>query len=387
MIGPIALFTPPLVIADLQFPPVPHLRCSGRNIPRNVALRHARSYHVPNEKSSRVKPMGNSLPPLNALRAFEAAARHLSFKMAAEELHVSPTAVSHQIRTLEEYLQVRLFRRLNRALELTDAAQAVLPRLRDGFQCLAEAVEALRKKESIRILSISAAPAFVTKWLVPRLQRFVARHPDIEVRISATMHSVDGHHAAAQAAAEPMGIHDEAPGVEIRFGAGHYPGFRVDKLLSVCVTPACSPRLLQGEHALRSPDDLRHHTLLHDDALRLADGQADWAVWLHRAGVTTVDPARGPHLSHAALALDAAADGLGVALTIEPLAAADLATGRLIAPFELRIPLSSAYYVVCQEALVNQPHIVAFRQWLLAEARATAPSGTRARPKIRRSRT
>ncbi|MGH7319248.1 MAG: transcriptional regulator GcvA [Candidatus Rokuibacteriota bacterium] len=330
--------------------------------------------------------MGTSLPPLNALRAFEAAARHLSFKMAAEELHVSPTAVSHQIRTLEEYFQVRLFRRLNRPLELTAAAQAALPKLREGFQCLAEAVEALRKKESVRILSISAAPAFVAKWLVPRLQRFVARHPDIEVRISATMHSVDGHHAEAQAMAEEMGIRDEAPGVEIRFGAGHYPGFHVDKLLSVCVTPACSPRLLQGEHALRSPDDLRHHTLLHDDALRLADGQADWAVWLKRAGVTNVDPTRGPHFSHAALALDAAADGLGLALTMEPLAAADLATGRLIAPFELRVPLSSAYYVVCQEARASQPHIAAFRQWLLAEAGGMGRGGARRLPRIRRSR-
>jgi LysR family glycine cleavage system transcriptional activator len=335
----------------------------------------------------RGSPVGTPLPPLNALRAFEAAARHLSFKMAAMELHVSPTAVSHQIRTLEDYLQVRLFRRLHRALELTEDARAALPKLRDGFQCLVEAVEALRRKESIRILSISAAPAFVTKWLVPRLQRFVARHPDIDVRIAATMHSVDGRHAEAGAMAEPADIRDEAPDVEIRFGTGHYPGSRVDKLLSVCVTPVCSPRLLQGEHALRGPEDLRHHTLLHDDALRLHDEQAEWAAWLNRAGVKNVDATRGPHFSHAALALDAAADGLGVALTMDTLAAADLATGRLIAPFELRVPVSSAYYVVCQEARANQPHIAAFREWLLAEAGATGRTGTRKRhPKTRRSR-
>jgi LysR family transcriptional regulator, glycine cleavage system transcriptional activator len=314
---------------------------------------------------------GNELPPLNALRTFEAAARHLSFKKAAVELHVSPTAVSHQIRTLEEYLQVRLFRRLHRALELTDEAQAALPKLREGFQCLVEAVEALRRRESIRTLSISAPPALVTRWLVPRLRRFVARHPDIDVRVAATMHSVDGRHAEAEAIAEPTDLHDAAPDVEIRFGAGHYPGFRVEKLLSAWVTPVCSPRLLQGEHALKSPEDLRHHALLHDDALRLADDQAEWAVWLDRAGVTNVDATRGPHFSHAALVLDAAADGLGVALTLGPLAATDLATGRLIAPFELRIPLSSGYYVVCQEIRADQPHIAAVREWLLAEAKAT----------------
>jgi DNA-binding transcriptional LysR family regulator len=230
----------------------------------------------------RVNRIGIPLPSLNALRAFEAAARHLSFKMAAEELHVSPTAVSHQVKALEEYLQVRLFRRLHRALELTEEAQAALPKLREGFECLAEAVEALRRKERTRILSISAPPAFVTKWLVPRLRRFVVLHPDIEVRIAATMHSVDGRHAAAEAIADPADILDETPDLEIRFGAGHYPGFRVDKLLSVRITPVCSPGLSQGEHALRSPEDLRHHTLLHDDALRLADVQADWAVWLNR---------------------------------------------------------------------------------------------------------
>lgn len=330
--------------------------------------------------------METALPSLNALRAFEAAARHRSFKLAAEELHVSPTAVSHQIRTLEEHLQVRLFRRLNRALELTDDAQVALPKLREGFQCLAEAVEALRRKERIRTLSISAAPAFVTKWLVPRLHRFVALHPDIEVRIAATMHSVDGRHGEAEAMAEPADTRAEARDVEIRFGTGHYQGFRVDKLLSVSVTPVCSPGLLQGEHALRSPEDLCHHALLHDDALRLADEQADWAVWLDRAGVKTVDATRGPHFSHAALALDAAADGLGVALTMEPLAVAELATGRLIAPFELRVPLSSVYYVVCQEARANQPEIAAFRQWLLAEAGAPGPSRTPKRhPKTRSS--
>jgi LysR family glycine cleavage system transcriptional activator len=315
--------------------------------------------------------MATDLPPLNALRAFEAAARHLSFKKAAGELHVSPTAVSHQIRTLEAYLHVRLFRRLHNALELTEAAQVALPKLREGFQCLIEAVEALGTKTAVRILSIAAPPAFVTKWLVPRLQRFVARHPEIEVRIGATMHAVDRRHTEPNAGAESAATAEEGPDLEIRFGTGRYPGCRVEKLLSVNVLPVCSPRLVEGEQALRSQEDLRHQTLLHDDALRLNDEQAEWAVWLNRAGVPNAEATRGPHLSHAALVLDAAADGLGVALTIEPLAAVDLATGRLVAPFELRIPLSSAYYVVCQQARENQPHIMAFREWLLAEARAT----------------
>ena len=181
------------------------------------------------------------LPPLNALRAFEAAARHLSFKRAAAELHVSPAAISHQIKALENHLEVQLFERRNRGLALTDIARAALPKVSDGFQSLAEGVGAMRVKDATVTLSLSAAPAFAAKWLVPRLQHFIALNLGIEVNLSATIQSVDDLRADARATVEPADIESRQPDMEIRFGSGNYPGFRVDKLLSVSLVPVCSP--------------------------------------------------------------------------------------------------------------------------------------------------
>ena len=314
--------------------------------------------------------MTTRLPPLNALRAFEAAARHLSFKRAAAELHVSPAAISHQVKALEEYLDVQLFERRNRRLALTDMARAGLPKMSDGFQSLAEGVEAMRAKDATVTLSLSAAPAFAAKWLMPRLQRFIALKLGIEVNLSATIQSVDDLRAEAKATVEPADIELREPYMEIRFGSGNYPGFRVDMLLPVSLTPVCSPLLMAGEHPLHTPEALRHHTLLHDDTVESLEGNPDWGMWLKRAGVTDVNPARGPHFTHGALALDAAADGLGVALGIDVIAAGDIAAGRLVAPFELRLPLPSAYYIVSPEARAEEPHVTAFRDWLLQEARS-----------------
>ncbi len=300
--------------------------------------------------------MSARLPPLNALRAFEAAGRHLSLTRAAEELHVTPAAVSHQIKSLEDYLEVKLFRRLNRALLLTDAGQACLPGLRDGFERLAEAVEAARLQVARRALNVSVAPSFGAKWLVPRLDHFYAAHPGTDVRVDASTRLVD-----------PL---REDIDLCIRYGQGSYPGLHVECLMADEVIPVCSPELLKGSSPLRTPADLRHQTLLHAD-LPFKDGYPDWRMWLAAAGVKNFDVERGPRFTMASMAVQAAIAGQGVALAGSVLVEDDVAAGRLVNPFELRFPVKFAYYVVCPEATVNQPRVVAFRNWLKEEAQTS----------------
>ena len=312
--------------------------------------------------------MSQRLPPLNALKAFEAAARHLSVKKAAVELNVTPAAVSHQIRTLEEYLDLQLFHRYNRALELTDAARACLPKLREGFDCLAQAVERLRTHTSGGMLTVSAAPSFAARWLMPRLHRFIAAHHEIDVRVSARMRrvSVDGKVDVAERATIETWLDDSD--VAILYGHGHYPDMDVHRLLSLTITPICSPKLLTGEHPLRTPEDLKHHMLLHDDTGDMYDGESFWEVWLEAAGVTGIDAKRGARFSHAVLALEAAIDAVGVVSSMPSLAAEELASGKLVMPFDLKVPLDSAYYLVCEPHAKTRPSVAAFRDWLIAEA-------------------
>lgn len=324
-------------------------------------------------------PMGRRLPPLNTLRAFEAAARHLSFTRAAEELHVTPGAVSHQVRALEEYLGVALFRRLTRAVALTEAGQACLPKLTEGFACLAEGVERLRAGEEGGVLVVSAAPAFAAKWLLPRLHRFTAAHPAIDLRLSTGLGLIDAVRPEASASLGEASDPTEDAHLAIRFGTGRYPGFRAEKLFPTSVIPVCSPRLLTGEHPIRTPNDLRRHPLLHNDAVYFDQPRSDWAVWLDEAGVEGVDAERGSRFSHAALALDAAADGLGVALTVSLLAVPDLVAGRLAAPFPLALPSPFAYYLVHPEGTADRPKVAAFRRWLLLEVKR-ARAGLRRHP-------
>ena len=312
--------------------------------------------------------MSQRLPPLNALKAFEAAARHLSVKKAAVELNVTPAAVSHQIRTLEEYLDLQLFHRYNRALELTDAARACLPKLREGFDCLAQAVERLRTHTSGGMLTVSAAPSFAARWLMPRLHRFIAAHHEIDVRVSARMRrvSVDGKVDVAERATIETWLDDSD--VAILYGHGHYPDMDVHRLLSLTITPICSPKLLTGEHPLRTPEDLKHHMLLHDDTGDMYDGESFWEVWLDAAGVTGIDAKRGARFSHAVLAFEAAIDAVGVVASMPSLAAEELASGKLVMPFDLKVPLDSAYYLVCEPHAKTRPSVAAFRDWLIAEA-------------------
>jgi LysR family glycine cleavage system transcriptional activator len=310
------------------------------------------------------------LPPLNALKAFETAARHLSVKKAAAELSVTPAAVSHQVKSLENYLGVPLFLRHNRMLELTDAARACLPKLREGFESLAQAVERLRAHKGGAMLTVSAAPSFAARWLMPRLHRFLESHPDIDARISARLRQVvEGGRrgAAAERATIEAWLGDSD--VAILYGRGDYPGYRVDKLFGLTITPICSPRLLTDpEHPLLRPADLKHQLLLHDETGDLYDGESFWEVWLKAAGLGDIDVSRGSHFSHAVLAFEAAAEGHGVVATMPVLAESDLHAARLVTPFTLRVPLQSAYYLVRAESAVGRPGVNAFRDWLLGEA-------------------
>ena len=298
--------------------------------------------------------MAERLPPLNALRAFEAAARHLSLTRAAEELHVTPAAVGHQVKVLEQHLGAPLFARLNRALELTPAGQSLLPGLSDAFYRLAEAVETFRRRDANRPLTVSMPPSFGATWLMPRLERFRERHPDIDVRLEASNRVADL-------------IHDDVD-VGLRYGLGDYPGMRVDCLLSEEVFPVCSPRLLEGKHPLTTLENLRWHTLLHVDGYVQDDFWPDWAMWLHSAGMADVDVRRGLHFSETRLALQAAASGHGIALGSRVLAGNELESGRLVRPFAHGSRMSFAYYMVCPEALADAPRIAAFRRWIIEEA-------------------
>jgi len=307
-------------------------------------------------------------PPLNALRAFEAAARHSSFKIAAKEMHVTPGAVSHQVKLLEEYLGVQLFRRLTRALELTTEAHAMLPKVREGLDALHAAVERVRSREEMASLTVVTPPNFAARWLVPRLSGFTLSHPTIELHLAARQSMVDQHENGAFVIPE-ADTRADSPAVMVRFGGGHYPGSRVDEVFSAVYVPVCSPRLLEGEHPLRKPDDLRHHTLLHDDTVVEEGARPSWNDWLQSVGVTDIDATRGPHFSDAALAMDAAIEGMGVTLAIKSLVTSEIETGRLAVPFDIASPTGYAYYLVTPESAVDIRAVSAFRDWLLDEAR------------------
>jgi LysR family glycine cleavage system transcriptional activator len=289
------------------------------------------------------------LPPLNALRAFEAAARHLSFSKAADELAVTPAAVSHQIKGLEEWLAIPLFRRLNRAVMLTDEGQAYLLGIRDGLEAIGNATEKILLQGTSGSLTISTLPSFAARWLLPRLSRFQQRHPDINVRISATDILTDFHRESVDAV--------------LRYGSGNYPDLHSELLLQEDnLFPVCSPALLEGPHPLTRPSDLAHHTLLHDDL------RVDWETWLSVADVKGIDSKKGLSFNDSSMVLSAAMAGQGVALGRSTLAAEDLKAGRLVKPFDIELKGGSAYYFVCPKEFVARPQIIAFRDWLFEEA-------------------
>jgi LysR family glycine cleavage system transcriptional activator len=303
--------------------------------------------------------------PFGALRVFESAARHLSFKDAAEELFITPAAVSQQMKSLEHQLGVKLFIRHNRGLSLTEEAKQGLPLLSQGFNDLIQGVELIRSAHIEPNLTIWMAPSFAAKWFVPRLNRFADKHPDIDLNISASPNLVDS--SAPRKSIPVENFRRDNVDIAIRFGKGDYPGCRVDKLFSVSAIPLCSPLLMHGDHPLRTPQDLRFHTLIHDDTLY--EGRPDWPTWLKAAKVSDIDAERGLHFNHGNLAINAAVDGQGVVLSMKALASGDIAAGRLVTPFNIALPLEYAYYLITLEELTDHPHTAAFRDWLLQEAR------------------
>lgn len=299
--------------------------------------------------------MTRRLPPLNGLRAFEASARYLSFTKAAEELHVTPAAVSQQVKSLEDYFGVQLFRRLTRALLLTDAGQQVLPVLQEGFDLLAQADQMLRSQEDQKILTVSVAPSFGAKWLVPRLDRFRRAYPDYDIRIDATDTKAD--------------FKRDNIDVALRYGRGDYPGLVSECLLEESVTPVCSPALLKGAHPLINLEDLQHHTLLHVDWKMESDAAPNWRMWLRASGVETNEADRGPRFSMESMAVQAAIEGQGVVLSSHALVSDDLAKGRLIQPFCVQTNQQTqfSYYLVYPEAHLQRPKVVAFKNWVTLE--------------------
>ncbi len=297
--------------------------------------------------------MSRRIYPLNALRAFEVSARNLSFVKAAEELYVTPAAISHQVKRLEAYLGVQLFRRLPRGLLLAEPGQVLLSELREVFLRLDKAMERVLQSDSRGALTISVAPMFAVKWLVPRMQRFDALYPDIDVRMSSSLGVIDFQRDAFDAA--------------VRLGHGQYPGLEAVKLFDESVTPMCSPRLLEGPDTLQSPDDLRHHVLLHDDSMAFEPATPNWNTWLDAVGAKRVDASRGPHFSQPDHALQAAIDGAGVVLGWRYLAADDLVAGRLVQPIDLIVPLGSAFYLVYPKAYTDRQKVMVFRDWLIEE--------------------
>ena len=297
--------------------------------------------------------MPTRLPPMNTLRAFEAAARYLSFTLAAEELHITQAAVSHQIKVLEQALGVRLFRRLNRAIRLTEEGQEFVSEVRMALNHLATAVEKLAAPDAGGPLTVSVLPSFASKWLVPRLGRFRDKHPEIDVRIDPSNQLTD--------------FRRDDVDLVVRYGKGEYEGLHSVRLMTEDIFPVCSPALLKGPNALSKPEDLRHHTLLHDDAY------VDWAMWLLVAGVKGIGQHQGPFFTDSAMVVQAAVEGQGVALARGALAAGDIKAGRLVKPFNIAIPTKYAYYILSPKATSHHPKIAAFRGWLLEEVAAGDP--------------
>ncbi|TWT14846.1 transcriptional regulator GcvA [Reyranella sp. CPCC 100927] len=293
------------------------------------------------------------LPPLNSLRAFVVAAKHMSFSKAAGELHVTPAAISQQIKQLEDQLGCELFRRSNRNLVLTDEGQACLPGLADAFERIVQALEQIDAAGQAGPLTVSVAPSFAAKWLVPRLDNFRTVHPEIDVRISASMHLVD--------------FDVEDVDCAIRYGAGDYGDLFSEKIIEETVFPVCSPTLARTGGALKKPRDLARFTLLHDDSPDQDPSCPDWRMWLKAAGVTDVDATRGMRLNQSSLVLEAATAGHGVALAKGTLAAEDLRTGRLVRPFNVTQTLDFAYYLVCPRRKTSLAKVVALLRWLRAQ--------------------
>ncbi|ANG64329.1 LysR family transcriptional regulator [Marinobacterium aestuarii] len=296
------------------------------------------------------------LPPLKALRAFEAAGRHESLKQAADELHVTTGAVSQQVKLLEEFLGVDLFKRLNKSVRLTEAGRAALPLIESGFELLNQAVTRAQEFGNQNLITISVAPSFGAKWLLPRLELFRKAHPDIDLRVDASTRLVDFSY--------------EDVDLAIRYGPPKERGMHLEALTDEIVFPVCSPRLLERGKVFRQPQDLAGQTLLH------FEGRADdrefpgWGHWLGAAGVASLEVVNGPRFSMSSMVLQAAMDGQGIALGSSVLAADDLRAGRLVRLFDVSVQAQHSYYLICTRNTLNRPDIQRFVQWIKQEMTA-----------------
>ena len=295
--------------------------------------------------------MHRRLPPLVALRVFECAARHLSFTRAADVLGVTPPAVSHQIKALEDWLGTPLFKRLNRTIRLTKAGEIYAPMLTSAFNTLAEATNKVINMGGARVLQVGALDSFAAVWLLPRLHRFRERHPALDVRFNTLGQDAD-----------PLA--SGSVDLEIRYGSGAWPSLHVREIMREDIFPVCSPRLLEGKHPLKSLHDLKHFDLLHDVAT------LDWSTFLAHCGVTDVDPERGYGFTQSHFVLQACIDGNGVALGREAIVAEALARGQLVRPLAESVPSEYSYYIVAREEEADLPHVTAFAEWIIEETRS-----------------
>ncbi len=298
--------------------------------------------------------MPRPLPPLNALRAFEVAARLLSFTRAADEMNVTQAAISHQVKALEERLGVKLFRRLPRRLLLTDEGQALLPDLRDAFNRMALAVDRISARSATGTLTVSSMTTIVMTWLVPRLPRFQTAHPEIDVRLMTTQRLVD--------------FAREDIDVAIRFGTGKWPGAKVERMFGEVLTPLCGKQFIGR---IKTPSDLRSLPLLRTTE------EDEWPIWFAAAGVEAVDGIRGPIFDSTMIGVQAAIDGLGVIMGPAALFADDLASGRLFQPFPLAVETGKSYWLVTPETMADRPKVKAFRDWIVAEVARSGPAAPR----------
>jgi LysR family glycine cleavage system transcriptional activator len=298
--------------------------------------------------------MARKLPPLNSLPCFEAAARHLNFSKAADELNITPGAISRAIKNLEDQLNVMLFERETRSVRLTTVGEPYARAVRDALDQLAAATAAATARRSDSTLNVSTSDGFAGRWLVPRLYRFHREHDDIDVRVSTT--------------GKLTNFLGDGIDIAIRYGSGNYPGLTAELLTDEEVFPVCSPKLLKGAHPLRKPEDLKHHTLIRDTY------PIDWAAWLSSAGVKGVNARKGLTFDSYTFAVEAAVQGEGVVLGRTMLVAADLAAGRLIRPFKHSLKAHSSFYVVYPPDAIRQRKVKIFRDWLLAEVANSTPA-------------
>jgi len=288
--------------------------------------------------------MAARFPPLGTLRSFRAAAHCLSFTVAAEELNVTQAAISHQIKSLEDFLQMSLFVRGNRSLTLSDAGKRFLPYVDQMFSLLEQGLQQVRAKSSDSSLTVTLLPSFASRWLVPRLGLFLKNNPEVDFRLAPSRGLTN--------------FQTEDIDLAIRYGSGNYPGLTSIHLMDEDIFPVCSPKLMTAKHPLNKPNDLKHHVLLHDD------GHGDWRKWLVAASAGKVDPSKGPVYTDSAMAVQSALEGDGVALARSQLVRDDIAKGRLVKPFEISQPSNFSYYLVYPEEQPVTPAMQAFIDWI-----------------------